>query len=150
MIYLAIDPGKATGLAVLEYPRFSSRILESPRLEQTDFIHRFAEKHRADLTVIIERWDVRKDTFGKSNQDDPRYIIGAVEWIAHHYGVPYFEQTAGQMKSFCNHPREYAKQRTLGWHKPGPGHDNDAAGHLLTHLARKPGPAGEHVRQGLV
>ena len=149
MIYLAIDPGKATGVATLAYfkngePKFNSFILELKRYEVEDYVRHVAERYGMKLTIIIESWEVRKDTHMKSPQPDARYIIGAVEYIARMYGCGYVEQTAGQMKSFAS-----SKLRRMGWYKPGEGHDNDAAGHLMTFLSTDKSPAGDWMRTEL-
>ncbi len=153
MIYLSIDPGKATGIATLELgdgePRFTSYILEGPRLHQIREIETLINFNPVEV-CIQERFDIRPDTHKKTNQEDARYIIGAVEWICFAADVPYIEQTPAQMKRFANKPREFAKVRALGWHKTGEGHDNDAAGHLITFLSTDKSPAGDWLRARLI
>ncbi len=154
MIYLAIDPGLATGLAWLVGEgggpyKFTSDIIDTgDRFDVEEFVAQTLAIYN-DITVIIESWEVRKNTFTLSNQEDPRYILGAVEYLCRSHNVTYHEQTAGQMKAFANRPVEFHKVRRLGWHKSGPGHDNDAAGHLITYLVNDRSKAGDWMRNTL-
>lgn len=151
MIYLAVDPGKATGVAWFTSElSFRSYIMDVPRYEVEHFVDMAVTKYAPDITVIIESWEVRKNTAELSSQLDPRYIIGAVEYICRKTAVPYHEQTAGQMKSFAHRKRNDSHKVTaLGWYKPGEGHDNDAASHLVTFLATDRSPTGDWMRQRL-
>ena len=112
--YLAIDPGLATGFAITFYDS-----------EQTPPASDF-------LTIIMERWDVRADTFSLSPQEDARYIIGCADGFHKLFPmrVDYHEQRP--------HSRKWAdneKLKALGWYKTGTaGHDNEAARHLAVHL----------------
>lgn len=158
-MFLAIDPGKATGVAWLLFdsptsePVFKSFIHTGTRLDLEHQVYRLLTEKVAqgwDIEVVIERFEIRKNTHQLSNQEDARYIIGAVEFITDLLpGIEYHEQSAGQMKSFANTPREFAKVRALGWHHVGEGHDNDAAGHLLTYLANERTEYGEWMRDAL-
>ncbi len=155
-IYLSIDPGKATGIAWLTGEGggpyiFKSTIMDGPRYNVESFVAGMCHKYTGqnELVVIIESWEVRKNTHLLSAQEDPRYILGAVEYLCGEWEIPYHEQSAGLMKSFSNRPVEYHKVRRLGWHKPGDGHDNDAAGHLVTFLAKDKSPAGDWMRARL-
>lgn len=154
MIYLAVDPGGTTGLAWLVAPDdadayvFESRSMDD-RFGTECFVHWACEMWVGELTVIAEKFEIRKNTHMLSNQEDARYILGAIEYICKTYGVPYHEQTAGQMKSFIHRPKPHDKVKQLGWYVPGPDHPNDAAGHLITYLALAPGQAGQWMREQL-
>jgi len=150
VIYLAIDPGLTTGWATyrtwtdefnVRHREFLSGEVRG-RQEFYDWMEVWGmEMHPAAAYtaspdhIIIERWDVRKDTFGKSAQEDARYIIGAVEWWATRLSprVTYHEQRPGEAKSFSTND----KLRKLGWYKGGEGHGDDAARHLLVYLAKQ-------------
>jgi hypothetical protein len=154
MIYLAIDPGLATGIAWLamgkEDARFRSDIIESDWYDVPDLVWNAIEKHGPDgLQIIMEGFEIRKNTHQLSNQQEPRDIIGAVKWVCRRFGVPLTIQSAGMMKKFNHTPNNYAKVKQLGWYKPGPGHDNDATGHLISYLVNNPSPAGQWLRQEL-
>ncbi len=151
-IYIAIDPGGTTGFAWLIIgedgePSFgcgqvAGRYEAEEFVREVDTVWRYAET----LVVVIERWDVRKNTHTLTNQDDPRYIIGWVDGYCHDRSIEYVEQTPAQAKRFADDD----KLKRLDWYVPGQDHSRDAARHLLTYLAKQPGPAGDHVRKGLV
>ena len=149
-MYLAIDPGGTTGLAWLTVGEdgkmfFGSEQIEG-RYEAETWIAQTIGLILVDVTVIIERWDVRKNTHSLTNQDDPRYIIGYVDGISnalHH--VTYVEQTPAQAKKFGTD----AKLKQLGWYVAGEDHSRDAARHLLTYLVRQASPVGDHIRKEL-
>lgn len=146
MIFYAVDPGTTTGFAWLVDGHFGSGMIRGRYEAITAVANAIEQYHPAEgLTVIIERWDVRANTHRLTNQDDPRYIIGAIDWLCHSTGVRYVEQTPAQAKRFGDD----IKLKRLGWYRPGEGHDNDAARHLLTFLAKHPGPAGDEIREAL-
>lgn len=146
MIYLAIDPGLTTGWAT-----YNDRTGEfaSGEVRGRQEFYEWMKPWGMEVCdepwplllshVIIERWDVRKDTFGKSAQEDARYIIGAVEWWATRLSprVTYHEQRPGEAKSFSTND----KLKALGWYTGGEGHGDDAARHLLVYLAKQRVPA---------
>ena len=151
-LYLAFDPGGTTGIAwfVLDNDtgswRFGCDQVEG-RYEAETWAAQTLGLSDRDTTVIVERWDVRANTHQLTNQDDPRYIIGYLDGICHALpSVTYVEQTPAQAKRFASD----GKLKRLGWYEPGKDHARDAARHLLTFLAKDPGPAGLHVRAGLV
>ena len=151
MLYLAIDPGLATGVAWLAFtqqPRFHSDIIHD-WYDVPDLVERTIEKYGDELQLIIERIEIRKNTHQLSNQEEPRDIIGAVKFLARRHGIPLEIQTAGLMKSFNHKPSNHAKIKKLGWYKPGEGPDNDASGHLVSYLVNNPSPAGAWLRQEL-
>jgi hypothetical protein len=129
MRYLAIDPGLTTGLAWFDEVHGFESLEIRGRYELYDFVTPLVRRAK-DLSVIVERWDVRRDTRSKTNQDDPRYIIGYVDGLCQEMGVRYFEQRPAQAKSFATND----KLKRLGWYTGGEGHADDAARHLLVHL----------------
>lgn len=153
MIYLAIDPGGTTGFAWLVEDEggfaFGGGQVEG-RYEAERFVREASMGWPMglagmghELTVIIERWDVRANTHQLTNQDDPRYIIGWVDGWCHHEGIPYHEQKPAQAKRFADD----LKLQRLDWYLPGRDHARDAARHLLTFLAKAKTPAGTYVRK---
>ncbi len=139
--YLSIDPGLTTGWATYND---STREFESGEVRGRDRFYDWMEQWGMHLVdewmrgtppdhVVIERWDVRKDTFGKSAQEDARYIIGAVEWWARPSWITYHEQRPAEAKSFSTND----KLRKLNWYTGGEGHGDDAARHLLVYLAKQ-------------
>ena len=151
MIWLAIDPGLTTGWA--SYRTYAPALDGTPipgefasgevrgRHEFYQWMEEWGmELHPAAAYtaspdhIIIERWDVRKDTFGKSAQEDARYIIGAVEWWATRldHRITYHEQRPAEAKRFATND----KLKKLGWYTGGEGHGDDAARHLLVALVK--------------
>jgi len=143
-MYLALDPGLTTGVAYYETAdragqpsKFSSFECEG-RYELYEYLcvrwgFGGSLPYPSCDAVIIERWDVRKNTHQLSNQDDVRYIIGYVDGIVHRTrGVEYVEQRPAEAKSFGTD----AKLKKLGWFSGGAGHADDAARHLLVYLAK--------------
>ncbi|MEE9125374.1 MAG: hypothetical protein V3U14_12925 [candidate division NC10 bacterium] len=151
-MYLAVDPGKATGLAWMYEGAWDSLIITG-RTEAREELRAAMNAHGEPcwrLIIIAEKWQVRKDTYSKSAQDDPWRLLGWLEGEALDRGIEYHEQTPHQMKVFIHEgvKNSYRKVRKVGWYKPGEGHDNDASGHLLTHLVKI--PAGRHLLEKLV
>ena len=133
MIYLAIDPGLTTGLAWFDT---RSEVFDSTEVQGRYDLYDHLEvtwfELNAPSAVIIERWDVRKNTHQLTNQDDVRYIIGWVDGQCHRCRVPYHEQRPAEAKKFATDD----KLKALGWYKGGFGHADDAARHLLVFLAK--------------
>jgi hypothetical protein len=151
--FLSIDPGTTTGIAWWDSATdgFGALQIRGRRTFQRylldDWHLGFGEMWETtpdDLEVIAERWDVRKDTHGKSAQEDPRYILGGLDLVCYLQEIPYHEQTPAQAKSFCGND----KLRTLGWYTGGEGHADDAARHLVTFLAKH--PKGGPIREAIV
>ena len=140
MIYVALDPGTTTGVAFYDTGLQEFGALEiHGRHELYDYLGDewglgigWVKGAPYPDVVIIERWDVRRNTHQLSNQDDPRYIIGAVEAVCYLQQVTYREQTPAEAKSFGTND----KLRALGWYEGGEGHADDAARHLLVALVK--------------
>ena len=143
-LYLALDPGTTTGLAW--YNRHEDEFCSYEIRGRHNLYDHLALEwnlphsdesvglgYTAPGTVIVERWDVRYDTFAKTNQDDPRYIIGYVEGLVRRLDyLHYAEQRPGEAKGFATND----KLRALGWYTGGEGHADDATRHLVTFLAK--------------
>ena len=128
MNVLAVDPGKATGLAGQYDGEFWSTIL--PWYEAMALI----EEHLAAGTielVVCEDYRITKNTLTKgADAHWPMGGLGIVSYFAEKHGVPAKKYSPSEAKSFSTDD----KLKRLGWHKTGPGHDNDAARHLLLGL----------------
>ena len=132
---LAIDPGLTTGLAYYDEDNgsFMSSTEVYGRHELYEYLtQQWLFRGASDIEVVIERWDVRKNTHQLSNQEDVRYIIGWVEGQCHMLGIPYVEQRPAEAKMFSTND----KLQKLGWYRGGEGHADDAARHLLVYLAK--------------
>ena len=134
---LAIDPGLATGWAVL-YPNgeFQSGILEGGFEAMSDWLYSWGEFVHE---VIIENFIPRGGAL--SVQLDALHIIGAVKHWCRQNGKPLHIQSPAQAKSFSTND----KLKAVGWWNKGTeGHDNDAARHLL--VAAATGKVGNAAR----
>lgn len=138
LFYLAIDPGLATGVAWLD---------AEGRFGFTEIEGRFAFEERLRLwsstgavpEIVIESWEIDRDTHKKSAQVDAWRIIGYVEGLAHQHGWTFEVQPRAKRKF-----ADDAKLKALGWEATtSDGHAREAARHLLTYLVRKYGKPGQ-------
>lgn len=126
---IAIDPGKATGIARLWNGEFKSTIL--PWYEAMWIIER--DVHLYDLAVV-EDYRISKQTLTKgADAHWPMGGIGCVTYFATKANVECIKQSPSDAKSFSTD----AKLKKIDWYKPGEGHDNDAARHLLLALVNR-------------
>lgn len=129
----AIDPGLASGLAVLydDHDFMSTEIVGS--LEFLDaFVALIDSTVDREWEVVCESFIVTGETQKKSRQNYSLEIIGAVRFLCHQRMIPFELQSPSQGKSFGTD----AKLKKLGWYKPAKGHANDAARHLCLYLVR--------------
>lgn len=132
LFYLALDPGKTTGVAWLVDGEFGFREV----VGRFDLYALLREWSSGGMIpeIVVEEWTVRADTAKLSTQVDPHRIIGYVEGLAQHNGWPFSLQTPAQAKSFGTD----SKLAKLGWSATTKGgHARDAARHLLTYLVRR-------------
>jgi hypothetical protein len=129
--YLAIDPGKMTGVARYEVLN-GETYFESFELESRYQVGKYVDDRAGTLdVVIVERFDISERTAKLSAQYDALYIIGALDYICHERDIP-FLLSGRDAKGFSSDN----KLRTVGWYRPTPGgHANDASRHLLRYLA---------------
>lgn len=131
--YIAIDPGKTTGVAWLTA---DGTFGYGEALGRFEFYRQLRSWTDTGMRpeIVIEDWQVRADTAKLSSQVDPHRIIGYVEGWAEVNGYAFSLQTPGQAKSFGTD----SKLRKLDWLATTPGgHARDAARHLLTYLVRR-------------
>lgn len=132
-----LDPGKTTGAAwwIDRTAVFGSGEYDADGV--TRLIRRMAEEHPGDgFAVGWERYNV---TSGGPRTGTPEHslkVIGAVEALAVELGFILLKPVPSSTRGLG-----LIWLRRMGWHKPGNGHADDAAAHLLTQLmARKPMP----------
>lgn len=134
MIILAIDPGLASGVALLHVPEQGDpELLGSWELtpeETEDAVVKMIETYRDhDLRVVVERYTITPETAKKSQQGWSLEQIGSIKFICRTNGLaaPVL-QTPANAKSFAPNPR----LKALGlWHKGGHGHALDAIRHAV-------------------
>lgn len=133
---LAVDPGRATGWAVLEAGRayFGEEIFEEfPGWADSFLRSRFDRGCR--FLVVAERFVISGGTLTKARGDSNWSIelIGVLRYLARQYGHEFDLQGAGDAKRFGTD----RLLRKLGWWTPGSDHARDAARHLALALARR-------------
>jgi hypothetical protein len=132
-VFLALDPGKTTGVAWLTPGNGFGFMEVAGRFNLYVQLREWASTGMVP-EIVIEDWQVRADTAKLSSQVDPHRIIGWVEGWAYWNGYPFSLQTPGQAKSFGTD----SKLRAVGWEATTKGgHARDAARHLLTYLVRR-------------
>jgi hypothetical protein len=136
MIYvLAVDPGKATGMALFSLQKGQDPVLEwSGEFQQ----HEYASPIRAslatvqgELEVVCERFTINAQTVKNSQAPYSLEQIGILKQCLMDAGRPaddiYFQSPADAKAMFSNE-----KLKKLGyWHKGGEGHALDAIRHGL-------------------
>ncbi len=153
---LAIDPGLITGWATwnsvakdgfdsgmvegrFKFYQWFYGLMSAAYGNSTSFQNRYYPS-----AIVMEKFTITLATAKKSPQLDPLYIIGHIEAIAERDGITFATQTPAQAMSFATNE----KLKAVGWYKPGAGHDNDAARHLMLWLIKHP-PAKSDLLQEL-
>lgn len=133
MMILGIDPGLATGIARLipELDEFDSGIIEGGLLGFVDWFESHLEA-TAPTHVVIEAFTIMESTAQKTRQYDALFINGYVEARCYSFGIDFTRQQVSNVKNFATN----AKLKNLGWYRPGAGHDNDAARHVLAYISK--------------
>lgn len=132
---IALDPGLTTGMAFKAPGQEPTTVQVVGRFEVyawiTEAIKAEVEfQGRPRPIIVVERFTINANTAGKSQQLDPLYIIGTVEYLALRNGCPFHLQAPSQAKSFATD----AKLKAAGWWVPGQDHARDALRHLMVFL----------------
>lgn len=132
-VVFAVDPGKTTGVAMYN----SLGIFESREFEdQNDFLDHMwkymSPSYNTDYEVVCESYIITSETIKKSRQYYSLEIIGALRWMTHQANLPFTLQPPSAGKSFGTDE----KLKQMMWYKPGKGHANDAARHLLLYCVK--------------
>lgn len=123
---LAVDPGGTTGWA---WWRSDTHQFESG--EASDWKAWLYDRPDYDI-LVIEKYTITAKTAKLSQQTDALRLTGALEMDAYpHHRV--IITTPAEAKSFSND----GKLKRVGWYRPGNGHANDAARHLLLTAVRR-------------
>ena len=134
---IAIDPGKTTGVAILNLTDKEFHLVEVAQLEDPDnvwkdlgeLIKYYHEKHD-DVVVLCESFELRPDV--AQPDETPKYIIKDLErWVEPTYPIEY--QMASQAKVGIPPGRNGRRDRlhSFGLHQRGYRHANDAIRHAL-------------------
>jgi hypothetical protein len=127
------DPGLLTGLAWfdLDDGTFSSWQYDYRDLDKQ--LRHLVERAGPRFALGYERFIV---TSGGARTSSPEHALRAVKVIEDVAALKRVTLLAPQPSSARN-LGQVVYLRRLGWYKPGRGHANDAAQHLLAHLLKK-------------
>ena len=139
---LAVDPGKATGLALFSREGDSEPILVwSKEVQQEEFAEAVRSvlwdpTIRYHLDVVCERFTINSNTVKNSQSPYSLEQIGILKQLLLDNGRPiddiYFQSPADAKAMFDN-----PKLKKLGyWHRGGEGHALDAIRHALLRLVK--------------
>lgn len=139
MIVYAVDPGLASGIALLNVTENSDieqlGTWELPPEETEDATLKVIETYRDyDLRVVLERFTITAETGKKSQAPFSLELIGSLKYICRVNGAakPVL-QTPSDAKNFAPNPR----LKALGlWHKGGHGHALDALRHAVLYAVK--------------
>lgn len=130
---LAIDPGGTTGIAFVSFSDSEQPVVlhhEQIPNGLEGFIAWYKNNsglHKWDI-IVCENFTLRQSV--KFPDLSPVYIIGALEALESPRKIIY--QSPSQ-KHLCDDNR----LKTMGMHKPGNGHANDAIRHAIIYLRNK-------------
>lgn len=135
---LAIDPGKMTGVCRVQFDPSTETLgaPETAEIAMTDIYSWLWQTFDsgAPEAVALEDFKITPGTGRLGSPDWSLRIIGAVEMLAEHYGVPVRKQPPANAKAFATNDR----LRALGlWHRGGAGHANDASRHAVLYMVHK-------------
>lgn len=143
---ISVDPGKATGFAVLYSADGSEpEILTTAELEPSDFapMVRAALSDRLDvdanseLLVVCERFVINAQTVRNSQAPFSLEQIGVLKQCLRDAGIPeesILWQSPADAKAMFPNP---ALKKVGYWHKGGEGHALDALRHALLCLVKR-------------
>lgn len=139
---LAIDPGKATGMALFSREGLNEPILEwSGEVEQQEFAEAVRNiiwnpVIRYNVDIVCERFIINAQTVRNSQAPYSLEQIGILKQCMYDNGKSdteiYYQSPADAMAMFTNE-----KLKKLGyWHRGGAGHALDAIRHALLRLVK--------------
>lgn len=126
-VVTTIDPGKMTGLSVIDrdgtFFSFEMGFDETCRT-----LMEMANTSRERMIIGAESFIIGPQTIKNTQAPWSLELIGVARMVSRLYtGRELFLQSPAQAKRFSSD----ARLKHLGWHRPGKGHANDAARHLL-------------------
>lgn len=134
---LGIDPGKATGLVLIDTSDPENPIpMYSGELDVSQFygkMESYFTEFGEQLHVVIEDFKITPQTGKLSDAPWSLNLIGVTQYFCWRYAVGLTVQKPAE-KPFASNPRLHA----VGfWHKGGGGHANDAFRHAMIYLANQ-------------
>lgn len=140
MIVFSVDPGLASGIALLSTVDDPDIIQmgswEMTQEETEDATQRIIDTYKDDfdLRIVIERFTITAETAKKSPSPWSLELIGSIKYICRINGMPVPTlQTPTDAKNFVPN----ARLKALGlWHKGGHGHALDALRHAVLYAVK--------------
>lgn len=134
---LAVDPGLATGVALIDSATLQPEYIWEGQWKDT--IRKIAESMRDyETDLVVEKFTITTQTAKHSAAPWSLEMIGVVRSMAWQYGIisepeQLILQSPGDAKAFTDNP----KLRRMGWWVKGSkGHGHDAARHAALYLLR--------------
>lgn len=126
---LAIDPGLATGVAMIDLTDYDNpKVMWSDELTITQFYDTIDKLiGREDLAVVIEQFKITVETGKLSDAPWSLNLIGIVDYLCYHRGAEIYFQMPSQ-KPFADNEKLRAVDF---WHVGGAGHALDALRHAM-------------------
>jgi hypothetical protein len=128
---ISVDPGGTTGFGIA---KLNGGDLTPVRFGQDGDQGHFLgtvwntlQRDEADCIVVCESYIITAETLRKSRQTAPLEIIGALRWMAGHFGAHFELQRPADAKRLATDQR----LKNIGWWNGSQGHANDAARHLF-------------------
>lgn len=142
-LILSVDPGKATGIALLQWSGVKEEMPEkvlSAELEPEEFADTLHEQlplwNQSELAIVCERFTINAQTIRNSQAPFSLEQIGVLKYLCRIHGFNpesiIFQSPADAKSMF---PNEALKKLGI-WHKGGEGHGNDALRHALLRLVK--------------
>ena len=131
---LAIDPGKTTGYALYDRASDTFGSGELTYDDTCELLLKTASQYGDDLLVVSEAFIITQQTAKNTQAPWSLELIGVARHYSRlHTGRDLILQAPATAKRFSSDER----LKTMSWYKPGKGHANDAARHLLLALATR-------------
>ena len=130
----AFDPGKLTGWALYDRETEEFDSGQTNFDETCNLVFALGQKHLATLLVVSESFIITQATAKNSQAPWSLELIGVMRYASRMYTRrDLVTQAPATAKRFSSDER----LKQMGWHRPGKGHANDAARHLLVTLATR-------------
>lgn len=141
---LAVDPGKATGMAVFEWEQGSDpKLIKTAEVDPTEFAKfvrqwiGYSLELEMDLVVVCERFIINAQTVRNSQAPYSLEQIGVLKQCLRDENIDensiVWQSPADAKAMFPNE----ALKKVGYWHKGGEGHAQDALRHALLCLVKR-------------
>lgn len=138
---LSVDPGKATGICLLDISAEDPVLLWSKEVNEFDLgpmIEELLSGAVVDksntMDVVVEKFTITPQTGKLSSAPWSLEHIGVVRFLCAKYGAKMTLQTPADAKNFVTNERLHALEI---WHRGGEGHAIDALRHAVLYMVRK-------------